>query len=32
MTPEQRRARLLELQRKAAEVIEGEAIEVGGDR
>ena len=32
MTPEQRHARLLELQRKAAETIEGEFHEVQGDR
>jgi hypothetical protein len=32
MTPEQRRARLLELRAKAAEVIEGEATEVEEER
>jgi hypothetical protein len=32
MTPEQRHARLIELQRKAAGAIEGEATEVEGDR
>ena len=31
MSVEERRARLAELTRKAALVIEGEAVEVGGD-